>query len=47
MDHEDYDDDFDDFFPEIDGEGRPEMCRNCAYDCAEPGEDGWCPLMRQ
>ena len=23
---------------------RPEMCRNCDYDCDEPDESG-CPLM--
>ena len=45
MDNEDYYDDETDFFPEIEGDGRPEMCRNCDYDCDEPGEDG-CPLMR-
>ena len=37
--------DDDDIFELIgDDDGRPEICRNCDYDCDEPDENG-CPLM--
>ena len=44
MEYGDYDDESEDFFPEIVGDGRPEICRHCDYDCDEPDEDS-CPLM--
>ena len=44
----DYDDvvsNDDDIFGLVDDDdGRPEMCRNCDYDCDEPDENGY-PLM--
>ena len=43
---ESYDDDeLNEFMQELaEQDGRPEMCRNCDYDCDEPDENG-CPLM--